>query len=87
MNISKLKNVSSIWMDDVYKDVSGKTTFTQSETDKITKELSNAGSTFRKINSVLLKKFLNLQDSLTGHFNWVSYKTYNNTFVREQVNL
>ena len=47
-------------MDDAtYKDVSGNATFTQSETDKITKELSNAGSTFRKINSVLLKKYLN----------------------------
>ena len=44
-------------------------TFTQSETDKITKELSNnPTSTFRKINSVLLKKFLNLQDSLTEYF-------------------
>ena len=84
-DISKLKNVSSVWMDDTtYKDVSGKATFTQSETDKITKELSNAGSTFRKINSVLLKKFLNLQDSLTGTLIWLSYKTYNNTFVRSR---
>ena len=67
-------------MDDAtYKDVSGKATFTQSETDKITKELTNAGSTFRKINSVLLKKFLNLQDSLTGTLAGASYKTYNNT--------
>ena len=70
-------------MDDAtYKDVSGRATFTQSETDKITKELSNVRSTFRKINSVLLKKFLNLQDSLTGTLSENSYKTYNNTFVR-----
>ena len=83
-DISKLKNVSSVWMDDAtYKDVSGRATFTQSETDKITKELSNAGSTFRKINSTLLKKFLNLQNSLTGTLAGASYKTYNNTFVRE----
>ena len=82
-DISKLKNVSSVWMDDAtYKDVSGKATFTQSETDKITKELSNAGSTFRKINSVLLKKFLNLQESLTGTLSGLTYKTYNNTMVR-----
>ena len=83
VDISRLKNVKSIWMDDAtYKDVSGNATFTQSETDKITKELSNAGSTFRKINSVLLKKFLNLQESLTGTLSGLTYKTYNNTMVR-----
>ena len=83
VDISKLKNVKSIWMDDAtYKDVSGSATFTQSETDKITKELSNAGSTFRKINSMLLKKFLNLQESLTGTLSGLTYKTYNNTMVR-----
>ncbi len=83
VDISKLTNVKSIWMDDAtYKDVSGNATFTQSETDKITKELSNAGSTFRKINSVLLKKFLNLQESLTGTLSGLTYKTYNNTMVR-----
>ena len=83
VDISKLNNVKSIWMDDAtYKDVSGNATFTQSETDKITKELSNAGSTFRKINSVLLKKFLNLQASLTGTLSGLTYKTYNNTMVR-----
>ena len=83
VDISKLKNVKSIWMDDAtYKDVSGSATFTQSETDKITKELSNAGSTFRKINSTLLKKFLNLQESLTGTLSGLTYKTYNNTMVR-----
>ena len=58
-------------MDDAtYKDVSGKATFTQSETDPITSELSRKSSTFQRINAVLLKKFLNLQDSLTGHFVW-----------------
>ena len=83
VDISKLKSVKSIWMDDAtYKDVSGSATFTQSETDKITKELSNAGSTFRKINSTLLKKFLNLQESLTGTLSGLTYKTYNNTMVR-----
>ena len=83
VDISKLKSVKSIWMDDAtYKDVSGSATFTQSETDKITKELSNAGSTFRKINSMLLKKFLNLQESLTGTLSGLTYKTYNNTMVR-----
>ena len=84
VNISNLKKVKSIWMDDAtYKDVSGKATFTQSETDDITKQLSGAGSTFQKINATLLQKFLNLQDSLTGALLGASYKTYNNTMVRE----
>ena len=51
-------------MDDAtYKDTSGKATMTASETDKVTAALSNTGSTFKKINAVQLKKFLNLQES------------------------
>jgi hypothetical protein len=84
VNISGLKNVSSIWMDDAtYKDVSGSATFTQSETDAITKELSIAGSTFQTINSPMLTKFLNLQNSFTGALLGASLKTYNNINVRQ----
>ena len=84
VNISKLKNTSSIWMDDAsYKDVSGKATFTQSETDEITKVLSTTGSVFRRINSSLLGKFLKLQGSMTGNLSGASLKTYNNTKVRQ----
>ena len=83
VNISKLTRTSSVWMDDAsYKDVSGKATFTQTETDAITKILSQAGSTFRRINSPMLKKFLNLQDSMTGALSGASLKTYNNSKVR-----
>ena len=83
VNISKLTKTSSVWMDDAtYKDVSGRATFTSRETDAITKVLSQAGSTFRKVNSSLLKKFLNLQDSMTGALSGASLKTYNNSKVR-----
>ena len=83
LNISRLNKTSSVWMDDAsYKDVSGKATFTQTETDAITKILSQAGSTFRRINSPMLKKFLNLQDSMTGALSGASLKTYNNSKVR-----
>ena len=83
VNISGLGKPSSVWQDDAtYKDVSGAATFTQSETDAITSQLSSAGSTFKTINSALLKRFLNLQDSLTGNLSGASYKTYNNTKVR-----
>ena len=83
-DISKLKRVRTVWVDDAsYRDVSGRATFTESETQAITKQLSGAGSTFRKINSTMLQKFLNLQNSLTGALAGASYKTYNNTKVRE----
>ena len=84
VNISGLKNVSSIWQDDAtYKDISGSATFTEKETDAITKELSIAGKTFKTINSSLLKRFLDLQDGFTGVLAGLSLKTYNNTKVRE----
>ena len=52
-------------MDDAtYKDVSGRATMTSGETADVTASLSEAGKTFQRINSVRLKKFLNLQDSL-----------------------
>ena len=84
VNISGLKNVSSVWQDDAtFKDVSGSATMTQSETDAITAELSIAGKTFQSINSPMLTKFLNLQNSFTGALLGASLKTYNNINVRQ----
>ena len=83
VDISGLKKSSNVWMDDAtYKDTSGKATMTASETDKVTAALSNTGSTFKKINAVQLKKFLNLQESMTGAISGASLKTYNNSKVR-----
>ena len=82
-DISKLSKPSTVWMDDAtYKDVSGRATFTQKETDAVTKILSQTGKTFQKINSPMLKQFLNLQNSLTGVLSGASLKTYNNSKVR-----
>ena len=84
VNISKLNDVSSVWQDDAtFKDVSGSATMTEKETAAITAELSTAGKTFQKINSSMLTKFLNLQDSFTGAMVSAGLKTYNNTKVRE----
>tara|TARA_R100000742_G_C4279194_1_gene103184 strand:- start:1607 stop:2854 length:1248 start_codon:yes stop_codon:yes gene_type:complete len=83
-NISGLKTVSSVWMDDAtYKDVSGKATMTEKETTSVTKSLSNAGSMFQKINSSMLSKFLNIQNTFTGNLSGASLKTYNNSKVRQ----
>ena len=77
-------NISgSIWMDDAtYKDVSGKATFNQKETELVTKILSETGKTFQRINGPLLKKFINLQQSMTGAIVGAKLATYNNSKVR-----
>ena len=83
-NIQGLNKISTVWMDDAtYKDTSGSATMTAKETEVVTSHLSMAGSTFRKINSGLLNKFLNIQNSFTGDFSGASLKTYNNSMVRK----
>jgi hypothetical protein len=58
---------------------------TQTETDAVTASLSNAGKTFRKVDSGLLKKFLSLQENTfsKGNLAGGSLKTYNNSKVRQ----
>ena len=83
-DVSKLTKSNSVWMDDAtYKDVSGRSTFTQKETDAITSILSDTGRTFRAINGPLLRKFMKLQESMTGAMVGAGYKTYNNSKVRQ----
>ena len=82
-DISKLKKTSSVWMDDAtYKDTSGKSTFTTAETDQITAVLSQVGKTFHRINANGLRKFLVVQNNMTGALAGASLKTYNNSKVR-----
>ena len=82
-DIKGLKKPSSIWMDDAtYKDVSGRATFNEKETEQITEVLSQVGKTFQKISSPMLNKILNLQNSMTGALISASLKTYNNSKVR-----
>ena len=83
-DVKSLTKSNSVWMDDAtYKDVSGRSTFTQKETDAITKILSDTGRTFKSINGPMLRKFMKLQESMTGAMVGASYKTYNNTKVRK----
>ena len=83
VNISGLKSPSSVWMDDAtYKDTSGKSTFTSTETEKVTAILSNVGKTFQRINGPQLRKFIALQESMKGAIAGASLKTYNNSKVR-----
>ena len=83
VNISGLKSPSSVWMDDAtYKDTAGKSTFTSTETEKVTAILSNVGKTFHRINGPKLRKFIAIQESMTGAIAGASLKTYNNSKVR-----
>ena len=83
VNISGLSKPSSVWMDDAtYKDVSGRATFTERERDAVTKVLSQTGKTFQRINAPMLKKFISLQESLSGTLTGAKLSTYNNSKVR-----
>ena len=84
VNIKGFNKPSSVWMDDAtYKDVSGKATFNQKETEFVTKILSETGKTFQRINGPMLRKFIQLQESFTGTLAGSSLKTYNNSKVRQ----
>jgi hypothetical protein len=89
VNITSLSKPSTVWMDDAtYKDTSGKSTFTEAETEKVTNTLSQVGKTFQKINGPKLRNFIKIQESMTGAIAGASLKTYNNSKVRagEKIN-
>ena len=89
VNITSLNKPSTVWMDDAtYKDTAGKSTFTETETEKVTGLLSQVGKTFQRINANKLRSFIKLQESMTGALAGASLKTYNNSKVRagEKIN-
>lgn len=77
-----LKRVASVWHTDAsYKDVSGSAKMTVAETTKVTGDLSEAGRTFRKINSKKMGEWNPLQNTLPASAQW---KTYQNSLIRNQ---
>ena len=77
-----LKRVSTVWHTDAeYKDVSGSAKMTAAETTKVTQDLSEAGKTFRKINSKKMGEWSPLQNTLPASAQW---KTYQNSLIRNQ---
>ena len=77
-----LKRVSSVWHTDAsYKDVSGSAKMTAAETTKVTQDLSEAGKTFKKINSKKMGEWNPLQNTLPASAQW---KTYQNSLIRNQ---
>ena len=74
---------STVWQDDAtFRDVSGRATFTATDTVKVTKLLSNAGKQFQRINSGKFNKFMRWNDSLGSSAVGASFKTYLNTYTR-----
>jgi len=77
-----LKKIASVWHTDAeYKDVSGSAKMTVSETTKVTGDLSEAGKTFRKINSKKMGEWNPLQNTLPASAQW---KTYQNSLIKNQ---
>jgi hypothetical protein len=75
--VPKLRKSSKVWMDDAtYRDVSGTATFTAAESKKVTKLLSSAGSTFKRLNSRAINEI-----STNQEFSKI-FTTFNNTYVR-----
>ena len=60
-----LKKVSTVWHTNAeYKDLSGTVKFTGAETTAVTKDLSEAGKVFHKINSKMIDQWGTLQETL-----------------------
>ena len=79
-DVQKLKTVSSVWHTDAsYKDLSGTVKLTAAETVAVTKDLSEAGKTFRRINSKKIQEWSSLQETLPTSAQW---KTYQNSLIR-----
>ena len=82
-DVSGLKKTPRVWYSDVnYEDYSGSVSMTKSETAGITKALSNAGKSFRKVVTGHLDAFLEHQNSLPSSVIGASIKTYNNSKIR-----
>jgi len=80
--LSTLNKDKNVWMSDVdYKDVSGKATMTQEETEKVTAILSEAGKIFQKLDATILNA-IKEDDELLQRI-----KTFNNTKIRARLQI
>jgi len=82
-NISSLGHSKDIWIDDAtYRDVSGSSTLTATDTLALTQELSETGKAFHGIKRQDLDKFQKIQSEITKKGIGASYKTYVNSLIR-----
>lgn len=77
IDINNLNKTKDVWYRDAYfVDASGTASFTEKETKEITRILSNAGTTFQRINVLTLNRIATNETIL------MQIKTFNNTKVR-----
>jgi hypothetical protein len=80
--LAMLKKDKNVWSTDVnYRDVSGKATMTESETNQVTELLSQAGKIFRRLDAATLNAIKNDEELLQR------IKTFNNTKIRARAQI
>jgi hypothetical protein len=83
VDISKLKNVSSIWYDDPYiLNLSGMVTMTSSETQEVNSYLSQSGKIFRQMDRRSVDGLLQLFEDLPSSAAGMKLDTFINSMVR-----
>lgn len=80
--LAMLKKDPNVWSTDVnYRDVSGKASMTQAETNQVTEILSQAGKIFQKLDANILNAIKEDEELLQ------KIKTFNNTKIRARVQI
>jgi len=85
VDVSKLGSTSGLWLTDAeYKDVSGKATFTASESKAVAKAITNAERALKQINKGQFNTWYKRQAQLMASSGTAgsSFKTYMNSFFR-----
>ena len=78
IDIGNLSTTKDVWFRDAsFTDASGTATFTETETKILSSKLTEAGRTFRSINSIVLNRISSVDSILTF------IKTFNNTKIRQ----
>ena len=78
IDIGNLSTTKDVWFRDAsFTDASGTATFTETETKILSSKLTEAGRTFRSINSMVLNRISSVDSILTF------IKTFNNTKIRQ----
>ena len=78
IDIGNLSTTKDVWFRDAsFTDASGTATFTDTETKILSSKLTDAGRTFRSINSIVLNRISSVDSILTF------IKTFNNTKIRQ----
>lgn len=83
VDISPLADTPDVWIDDPYvKDLSGKVTFTQKESQEVSRSLSNAGKVFRKLDQKSMQNLFDHFDKLPKSAVGIRLQTFINQLIK-----